>query len=62
MRDTEYQKSFWSADDLNAMLAGFEIRQSNFDLEKTTPAINPTRSQKEDDMNDISWLYGPSMG
>ena len=61
MRDTEYQKSYWTADDLNAMLAGFEIRHSNFELDKVQPITN-SKSQKQDDMDDISWLYGPTMG
>ena len=61
MRDTEYQKSFWTADDLNAMLAGFEIKQSNFELDKVQ-SITKTNSEKQDDINDISWLYGPIVG
>lgn len=61
MRDTEFQKSFWTADDLNAMLSGFEVRQSGFELDKVQTLTKNT-TQKEDDENDLSWLYGPVMG
>ena len=61
MRDTEYQKAFWTADDLNAMLSGFEVKQSNFELDKTQ-SITKTTSDRDDDINDISWLYAPIIG
>ena len=61
MRDTEFQKSYWTADDLNAMLSGFEIKQSGFELNKVQQ-ITKTTSDKEDDENDLSWLYGPTFG
>ena len=61
MRDTEYQRAFWTADDLNAMLSGFEVKQSNFELDKVQ-SITKTNNEKQDDINDVSWLYGPIVG
>lgn len=63
MRDTEYQNSFWTADDLNAMLSGFEVKQSNFELDKVQPIISTTsQKQKDNDDDNLSWLYGPIVG
>ena len=43
------------------MLSGFEVKQSNFELDKTQ-SITKTTSDRDDDINDISWLYAPIIG
>lgn len=68
IRDTEYQNLYWSSDSLSAMIDGFRVETSSFNMNKSKiESPNPNLSNIEDiknkdDDNDLSWLLAPFRG
>jgi len=66
MRDSEFHNIYWSAENINAMMAGIQVQTSNFEFEKIQiPAImesNKKKGQNLEDGDDLSWLFAPIKG
>jgi len=69
IRDTEYQNLYWSSDSLSAMIDGFRVETSSFNMSKSNiesqnknSVSNIDGSKKIDDDNDLSWLLAPFRG
>jgi hypothetical protein len=63
MRDTEFQNTFWSADNVKAMMEGIQVKHSSFEVNKIQSS-NGSHSKKEQEIedDDLTWLYGPIKG